>query len=70
MRARGLPLGTLFRYKDLRMLTQIMAKKTAMAHTPNPKSQPWLALNHTITVTPIIAPMVRLNKNQLKKLDN
>jgi hypothetical protein len=52
------------------MLTKIMAKKTAMAHTPNPKSQPWLALNHTITVTPIIAPTVRLSKNQLKKLDN
>lgn len=67
---RGLPLGTLLRYKDLPMLAKIIARRTAIAHTPKPKSHPWLVLIHTIIVTPSIAPMVMLNKNQLKKLDN
>jgi len=67
---RRLPLGTLLRYKDLPMLAKIRARRTAIAHTPKPKSHPWLELIHTIIVTPSIAPMVMLNKNQLKKLDN
>lgn len=46
-----------------------MAKKRAIVHTPKLQSQPWLLLIHTTKVTPIDAPMVRLNRNQLKKLD-
>lgn len=67
---RGLPLGTLFLYRDFPMHTNTTAKKTAMVHKPKAKSQPRFELIHTTTVTPNMAPMVRLNKNQLKKLDN
>lgn len=44
------------------------ATKTAIEHTVNPQSQPWFELIQTTKVTPNIAPVVTLNKNQLKKL--
>ncbi|CAN0872899.1 hypothetical protein LINGRAHAP2_LOCUS10227 [Linum grandiflorum] len=51
------------------METKTTAKKTARALSPNPQSQPWLALIHTTKVTPMMAPAVRLKRNQLKKLE-
>ena len=70
IRASGLPCGVLFRYNDLPMHMNIIANKTAMVHTVKLQAHPWLVPIQTMKVTPIMAPMVRLNKNQLKKLDN
>lgn len=70
IRIMGLPLGTLLRYNDLPMQTKTNPNNIARVQMPKPQSQPWLVVIHTMKVTPIIAPMVRLNNNQLKKLDN
>lgn len=70
IRTRGLPFGLLFRYNDLPMHMEIIANKTAIVDIVKLQYHPWLVLIQTMNVTPTIAPMVRLSKNQLKKLDN
>lgn len=70
IRVSGLPFGILFRYNDLPMQMNRIANMTATVHIPKLQSHPWLAPIQLMKVTPMIAPMVRLNKNQLKKLDS
>ncbi|RYR41462.1 hypothetical protein Ahy_A08g037860 isoform B [Arachis hypogaea] len=70
IRTRGLlPFGALFLYKDLPMHMNMIANKTAIVQMVKLQAHPWLVLTQTMKVTPTMAPMVRLNKNQLKKLD-
>lgn len=47
-----------------------MAARTAMLQTTNAQSQPTSVFIHTINVNPTIDPIVKLNRNQLKKLES
>ncbi|CAI0465364.1 unnamed protein product [Linum tenue] len=58
------------RYRGLPRTKQKMASKMAKAESPNAKPQPLFSATHTMKVTPTTAPVTRLKKNQLKKLES
>lgn len=64
----GLSLGVWRRYKGLPIARTTKPTAVAMVDMKNPQYQPLSMLTETIAVTPTVAPMVALNRSQLKKV--
>ena len=66
IRMSGLPLGILCLKKEYPVHRNTTAASTAKVDTRNPQSVPWFVLTQTKKVQPIIAPITKEKKYQLK----